>query len=190
MPYISSPPQANISYANGSGAELGTDLLPETSCCSPHRLLPPLLPPPRGWSSLQWQLRRNSLFWWISAIPGQLVLFRGIQTSPTSLPNARTPVVPRADKPCLAATWPERRRSSSRLRGADEWQRQGPHLGFRCGRQHLGNSSSANACVQLLLTLMGLTHMHQGQTDPLWKQKHKLQLSTGRASLQVAVLPC
>lgn len=37
---------------------------------------------------------------------------------------------------------------------------------------------------------MGLTHMHQGQADPLREQKHKLQLSTGRASLQLPVLLC
>lgn len=38
--------------------------------------------------------------------------------------------------------------------------------------------------------LMGLRHMHQGQADPLQEHKHKLQLCTGRASLQLAVLPC
>lgn len=44
MPYISNPPQANIIYANGFGAELATDLLPETSCSPPLSPSPPVTP--------------------------------------------------------------------------------------------------------------------------------------------------
>lgn len=118
MPYISNPPRANIVYANGFGAELATDLLPETSCSPPLSPSPPVTPlfSTRALELITVSAKQKTSLAAESLSRSGAAFPRKPDTA-LGLRKGRTAAVPQPER--SLGLWPERRGSSSGPRGAD-----------------------------------------------------------------------